>query len=159
MRIFLWFVVFLAAGAAFAGELSLPGLAEFAAVAEDAVPAGWVWVVLGSPAALALIAWLGQKFVKRSRGKWYEVAAQALELGVRTTYEEYVRNIKIATDGGRRKLSKGERKMAVTMALGVAQDYLKAHGTTLLKYYAKEYLPVLVDRTVKEMKGKGAPLA
>lgn len=83
--------------------------------------------------------------------KWkLQTALECLEAGVRDTYEEYVRAIKVASEDG--KLEDAERKEAMSRAVAKAKEYAASEGVDMLKVYAKEYLPVLVERIIASRK-------
>lgn len=114
---------------------------------------------LGSEEIMALIlgaVGLVFGFVKRWQfvHRWrLQTAFDAIELGVRQTYETYVRLLKKAREDG--KLTDAERREAIRRASDYAIDYAKHQGVDLLKVYSKQLLPVLIDRVVI---GKKAPL-
>lgn len=85
-------------------------------------------------------------------------AIECLESGVRETYESYVRVLKNSRADG--KLTDAERAFAIKKAVGTAKDYARAQGIDLLKFYGKEYLPVIVDKIVSRSKAPftSAPL-
>ncbi len=78
-----------------------------------------------------------------------------LEAGVRVTYEEYVRAMKEGSLDG--KLTDAERREARRRALDRAKQYATEDGIDMLKVYAKEYLPVLVERIITRDKGAILP--
>ena len=83
--------------------------------------------------------------------KWrLEKLVQALEAAVRETYEEYVRQHKLAAADG--KLTDEERQAAMRLAITRAREIAARDGIDLLKYYAKEYLPVLVEKIIGKQK-------
>ena len=151
-----------AASFAFGGELP-PAIApaDFALGNE----AGWLWSILALPEAKAVI--LG--FISVAAGmlvRWrvvvswrLERAVQCLAAGVRETYEEYVRAAQKANGDG--KLTQEERDHAMRLALEKAKAYALREGVDLAKAYAKEYLPVVVERLigVQKASGRGLPLA
>ena len=81
-----------------------------------------------------------------------ERAVQCVESGVRQTYEEFVRGAKAEDPDG--KLDSDQRKEAVSRALATAFDFARTEGVDLLDYYARSYLPVLVDRVVRKLRGE-----
>lgn len=84
-----------------------------------------------------------------------ERALQCLEAAVRVTYEEYVRAAKAASEDG--KLTTDQRQEALRQALDRAGDYARVEGVDLLKYYAIEYLPVIVEKIIGERKAASVP--
>ncbi len=83
-------------------------------------------------------------------------ALECLETGVRETYEEYVRAAKENAEDGR--LTDAERREAVSRAIEKARAYAAREGIDLLKQYAREFLPVLVERIIGAQKAR-APFA
>ena len=110
-------------------------------------------ILLGAVSAVAglLLRW---RWVRNWR---LERAVQCLAAGVRETYEEYVREIQKASVDG--KLTAEERDKAMNMALEKAKSYAMTEGFELAKVYAKEFLPVLVERLIGLQKatGRGLP--
>lgn len=96
-------------------------------------------------AAIAGVFGLVRK-IETVRKNNLDKALACVETGVRETYETYVRELKKAREDG--KLTPEERQAAVAQAIETAKVYAREQGIDLLKYYAKEYLPVLVDRFV-----------
>lgn len=91
--------------------------------------------------------------------KWrLERAVQCLAAGVHETYEEYVREIQKAREDG--KLTAAERSCAMALALDKAKRYALNEGIDMLRIYAQEYLPVLVERIIGVQKAaaRGQPL-
>lgn len=116
----------------------------------------WFWQALSLPetesviaAAITLLAGLAARWgwVRKWR---LDRAVECLAAGVRETYEEYVREIKKASEDG--KLTDEERSFAMRMALEKAKSYALNAGFDLLKVYAEEYLPVLVERIIGSQK-------
>lgn len=128
--------------------------------------ASWVWRFLAREEVIALVlsagaagyGWLiRNRHVKRLR---LEKALEFLAAGTRETYEEYVRHIQkaIENDG---KLSEDERRRAMTMTIEKATAYCKQNGFDLLKIFAKEYLPIIVEWIIGRQKalGRGFPFS
>lgn len=125
--------------------------------------AGWFWSFLASPEVVTIILaiissvagiLLRHKWVVRWRlGR----AVQCLAAGVRETYEEYVREIQKSNADG--KLTTEERDHAMRMALEKAKAYALSQGFDLAKTYAKEFLPVIVERLIgiQKASGRGIP--
>ena len=86
-----------------------------------------------------------------------ERAVQCVEAAVRATYEEYVRAAKTASPDG--KLTPAQRNDALRQALGRASDYARAEGIDLLKHYAANYLPVVVEKVIGDRKAAALPFA
>ena len=103
-------------------------------------------------AVAAAFAWVrGRERIKAWK---LDIAAQAVEVGVQKVYEEYVRATKDAAADG--KLTDAERAKARAWALTVAGEYAKTRGVDLLEFYGKEYLPVLVEKILRRVKGEAA---
>jgi hypothetical protein len=81
-----------------------------------------------------------------------ERALEFVETAVRDTYEEYVREAKNAAEDG--KLTSGERKDAMNMAISKAKNLAAVNGFNLLKFYAAEYLPVLIEKVIRRDKAE-----
>lgn len=104
-------------------------------------------------AFLAAVAGIVFGFVKRHQAvqRWQLGRALAcIEAGVREVYEGYTRTIKESRADG--KLTSAERGEAMRRALTIAQDYAKAEGVDLLRFYAKTYLPVIAERILTRRK-------
>ena len=127
--------------------------------ADTSPVAGFIWSLLAQPeAGSIIIAAIGGLvgIVCRNRyvRKWrLERASEFLGAGVRETYEEYVRNAQKANADG--KLTAEERNIAMQMAISKAKEYCLQNGLDLLKIYAKEFLPVLVERIIGVQKTYG----
>lgn len=94
-------------------------------------------------------------FIKKQQWtqKWkLGVALNAFEAGVMDSYETYVRAIKISREDG--KLTDEERKEARKRAIDVAVALARSEGLDLVKFYGKEYIPVIIEKFV--MKNKTA---
>ncbi len=139
-----------------AGEVPLVTPADFSVVEET----HWLWQALASDAALNACIWLTTTGVGLVLGwlKWEnskkEKVVLFLSAGVRQTYEEFVRHAKQASEDG--KLTDDERREAVRQAIEYAVQYARTEGFDLLKAYAKEALPALVDAIVRKIKGEAA---
>lgn len=104
---------------------------------------------------IALVFGVVKKIEAAQRWK-LQKALEALEAGVRETYVTYVRQIKLAREDG--KLTADERSFALQQALAYARRYAAEQGVDLLKFYGKEYLPVLVERIITGKKSAAAVL-
>ena len=93
------------------------------------------------------------KALSWTKQKKLDIALDALEIGVRQTYEGYVKSLKMANQDG--KLTDEEKKTARDIALTVATAWAKTQGVNLAKVYAKEYLPILVEKLVRSSKMAG----
>lgn len=122
----------------------------------------WLWEILSKPelqtSVIAIIA-LVFGLVKRLGAvkRWQLTRAiAALESGVRVTYEEYVRVMKQGRADG--KLTASERAEAMRQAIQRAREFAAEDGLDLLKFYAKSYLPVLVEKIISRRKPVATPL-
>ena len=145
-------------GAAIAAEVPPISPSEF--VTNDSVT--FIWSLLAQPEIVALIVSaisglvgiiLRNHYVKKWR---MERAIEFLAAGVRETYEGYVRHAKKANEDG--KLTVQERDEALRKAIEKGQEYCKNHGFDLMKVYAKEFIPVIVQRIVGSQKIFGRSL-
>lgn len=143
---------------AWGGEVPPITVADF--TAPESPPAHWLWSALASDTASNIFLWLFSTGIATVVGwlKWNdsrkEAAIMFLTMGVRETYEEYVRQIKLARADG--KLTNDERREAVHLAIQYGMDYAKNAGLDILKVLAKDTLPVWVDRIVRQIKGEAA---
>ena len=108
---------------------------------------GLVGTVVGS----VWTAFKSLDFMRSRRVERYDEAVRALESGVEKTYDVYVRHIKEArTDG---KLTSRERRAARDRATQYAVDCARDRGVDLIETLGRDYLPVLITRIVRELKG------
>lgn len=118
--------------------------------------AGWLWDLLSNSdmeAVIAAVVTLVAGYVARWAWvrKWrLEKAVECLAIGVRETYTEYVRGIKMGREDG--TLTADERDAAMNMALEKAKALAISAGFDLVKVYAEEYLPVLAEKILREQK-------
>lgn len=158
-------IAFLAAAAALSGDpppLS-PSEIPDAVLPVTASASGWFWSFLASSEVAAIVLamvsgaagiLLRHRWVARWRlGR----AVQCLAAGVRETYEEYVREVQKSNVDG--KLTAEERDHAMRMALEKARAYALSQGFDLAKTYAKEFLPIIVERLIgiQKASGRGIP--
>ena len=125
--------------------------------------AHWMWSLLGSEAAstllmwllniggAALLSWLG---VKGWRNAKTEYVVKFLSVAVQNTYTTYVRAIK--AEGG--KLTEAQKNEALKLAVDYAMALAKKEGVDMMKYVAKDSLPLLVNWIIAKMKRGDAPL-
>ncbi len=112
-----------------------------------------VLAVLGAVVGTIWTAFKSLDFMRSRRTERYAEAVRALESGVEQTYEVYVRHIKQASADG--KLTSHERRVARERATEFATRYARDRGVDLIDTIGREYLPVLITRIVRELKGTG----
>jgi len=113
--------------------------------------------LVGAVAGAIWTAFKSLDFMKSRRDERYAEAVRALESGVEKTYEVYVSHIKEARADGR--LTARERRIARDRAVQYATEYARDRGVDLVETLGRNYLPVLITRLVRELKGseqKGA---
>lgn len=171
MRTFFRFCCFsallLATSAAIGGDV--PGVtaldfgdtsAAAVAVMNASPEAHWIWSLLASDAvwnalwsllaaaAGAVLGWLKWQGTRKEKAFW------CIYNGVKNTGDVWVRIIKKAREDG--KLTEEERKQANRDAIDYAIQVAKSQGFDLLKVYAKESLPAIVDYVLRLIKKESA---
>lgn len=141
-----------------AGELENVPVAAVSAMNEP--EAHWFWSLLASDAASNLWRWVTTAGVAvligwfKLQGTRKERAILCLAQGVKETGDAWVRSAKKKSEDG--KLTEEERRQANQEAIGAAIGYAKAEGFNLLKVFAKDSLPALVDSIVRRRKVESA---
>jgi len=104
------------------------------------------------PIIAAVWAWIrrSEKVEQWKAAKAFEF----IEAGVAETYNVYVRTRKTQSEDG--SLDALDRRIAREKATAYAIQFAKTNGIDLLRYYAKESLPAIIDRIVGERKALGA---
>lgn len=127
--------------------------------------AHWIWAVLASPVAVGVLTWIGTHVDKwfRERNTFkrkeaflslYECAAAGVEMA----YVNYVRRIKHATDGGKKKLEEGQKRTAMEMGIREMQAYAKANGIKAIKEATPEIMTMIIEQVIaNRKKGKFIP--
>ncbi len=110
----------------------------------------------GAALVLGLVGlvFAGLKRLETVQAYELERALDCIRLGVEETYQNYVRALKQSREDG--KLTAEERAAARAMAVNAALQYARDQGIPLLKTYALEYLPVLVEKVLRQSKAEAA---
>jgi hypothetical protein len=112
-------------------------------------------LVLGLLGAVFGTVWTAFKsldVMKMCKDEKYDEAVRALEAGVGKTYEVYVHHIKEARADG--KLTAYERRTARDRAVQFAVEFARNRGVDVVETIGREYLPILITRIVRNLKGK-----
>jgi len=109
-----------------------------------------MWEII---AAVVAAVWGIVKVYLVKKNKKLEKITQALEMSVNELYIT-ARDMKAENeqDGGVRKLSKAQIKRLQEAAIAKANCLLHNEGIDLFNEISKDYLPVLVDKTIGRMK-------
>ena len=102
----------------------------------------------------ALVIWSVFKCLdvaKANKKERRDIALRALEAGVSKTYDVYVRLIKGVRDDG--KLTANEIRTARDRSVGFAIEFARNQGVDVVETIGREYLPVLVTKIVRHLKG------
>jgi hypothetical protein len=115
----------------------------------------WVVALVGTVLALAWTFFKSRDIYKEMRQAKYFAAIEALEAGVEKTYQVYVEALKEArTDG---KLTREEKAAARRKAIAYAQEFGRTRGIDVIELLGKEYIPVLITKIVRLLKGNVQP--
>lgn len=107
--------------------------------------------LLGAAFGTVWTAFKSLDFMKMCKDDKYAEAVRALEAGVGKTYEIYVHHIKQSRSDG--KLTAYERRTARDRAVQFAVEFARNRGVDVVETIGREYLPVLITRIVRELKG------
>lgn len=151
------FTLLSASGAASVLASSVPTItpAEFG----GGTSAHFIWTLMADPQVVALVlsglGGLTGIILRHRRVKQWRLqkAVEFLASGVRETYEEYVRETKKGHADG--KLTTDERDLAMQKTIAKAKEYCRENGFDLFKVYAKEFVPVIVERIIGTQKAFG----
>jgi len=99
-------------------------------------------------------AFKGSDLWERSKQSKVDKALLALEAGVQTSYEVYVRECKLANEDG--KLTTQERANARQRAIDAAKLYASKEGINLVETLGADYITMLVERVVRTNKADAA---
>ena len=133
--------------------LSCPAVA----LAQEAVEktSGWLDILnsegfIKIVVALVVMAWGIAKKTKELKKERYAKAIEFLEEGIKETWDETGKALKVAAADG--KFTKAEKKMLMETAKNKAVSYAKEEGWDLLKSVSKKVIPVLIEKIVKSRK-------
>jgi hypothetical protein len=115
----------------------------------------WVVALVGTLAAAAWTFFKSRDLYEETKQGKYLAAIEALEAGVEKSYRVYVRAMKEAKADG--KLTPEERATARQKAIAYAQEFGLSRGTDVIEELGREYMPVLIGKIVRLLKGRGAP--
>ncbi len=165
-KIYVWAVAVLALLAvpliaALSAEVPAVTLSDFAASTPAPSPeAHWIWTLLAGDAVYKIWLWLISFAASGLVGwlKWQgtrkEKAVFCLMEGVKEVGDAWVRAIKLAREDG--KLTEEERRRANQEAIDFAIAYAERQGIDILKFFAEETLPAIIDYLVRKLKGESA---
>ena len=106
----------------------------------------------GSMFVLAITGIIGVILKLKSIKKWkLERLVEFTQIAVVETYQTYV---KVKKDG--HEWGAEEKKEARNRALGRLKELCTEQGGSLLKFYAKEYLPILIEKVLNATKAEGS---
>jgi len=114
----------------------------------------WVVALVGTLLAAAWTFFKSRDLYEEIRQQRYFVAVEALEAGVEKTYRVYVQALKEAKADG--KLTPDERAVARQKAVAYAQEFGCTRGIDVIEELGREYIPVLISKIVRMLKGRGA---
>jgi hypothetical protein len=115
----------------------------------------WVVALVGTIVAGAWTFLKSRDLYQEMRGQRYSVAMDALEAGVEKTYRVYVEALKKAKADG--KLTPEEKAAARQRAVAYAQEFGRTRGIDVIEELGGEYIPVLIGKIVRALKGSGQP--
>ena len=111
----------------------------------------WAVTILGSIVASVWTFFKSRELSESLKEEKHATAIEALEAGVEHTYRLYVESLKEGREDG--KLTSEEKKLARQKALACAQEYGLTRGVDVIEQLGKEYIPVLIARIVRSLKG------
>lgn len=88
---------------------------------------------------------------RRVKDKRFSTAIDAVELGVRSVYESYVRELKAGRDDG--KLTAEERAEARRRATSIAMDWGLEHGVDVVREVGHGAFDLAIERVLAQIKG------
>jgi len=115
----------------------------------------WVVALVGTVVAGAWTFFKSRDLYKEVKVQKYSAAMDALEAGVEKTYRVYVEALKKAKADG--KLTPEEKGAARQKAIAYAQEFGLTRGIDVIEELGREYIPVLIGKIVRALKGAGQP--
>lgn len=115
----------------------------------------WVVALVGTIVAAAWTFFKSRNLYQEMKRQKYFGAIEALEAGVEKTYRVYVQALKDAKADG--KLSPEERAVARQKAMAYAQEFGCTRGIDVIEQLGREYIPVLISKIVRLLKGTSIP--
>ena len=115
----------------------------------------WVVALVGTIVALAWTFFKSRDLYQEMKGQKYFAAIEALQAGVEKTYRVYVQALKEAKADG--KLSPEEKAAARQKAVAYAQEFGRTRGIDVIEQLGREYIPVLISKIVRLLKGNVQP--
>ena len=115
----------------------------------------WVVALVGTIVAGAWTFFKSRGLYQEMKGQKYSAAIEALEAGVEKTYRVYVEALKKAKADG--KLTPEEKAAARQRAIAYAQEFGRTRGIDVIEELGREYIPVLISKIVRVLKGNAQP--
>ena len=115
----------------------------------------WVVALVGTIVAGAWTFFKSRDLYQQMKGQKHSAAMDALEAGVEKTYRVYVEALKKAKADG--KLTSEEKAAARQKAISYAQEFGRTRGIDVIEELGREYIPVLIGKIVRALKGGTRP--
>jgi len=115
----------------------------------------WVVALVGTLLAAAWTFFKSRDLYEEMKQQRHFAAIEVLEAGVEKTYRVYVQALKDAKADG--KLTPDERATARQKAIAYAQEFGWTRGIDVIEEIGAEYIPVLIGKIVRMLKGGCAP--
>jgi hypothetical protein len=115
----------------------------------------WVVALVATIVGAAWTFFKSRDLYQRIKQEKYFAAVEALEAGVEKTYRVYVQALKEAKADG--KLTPEEKATARQKAVAYAQEFGRTHGIDVIEELGREYIPVLISKIVRLLKGRAEP--
>jgi len=114
----------------------------------------WIVAIVATIVAAVWTFFKTRDVYEHMKQQKYFAAIEALEAGVEKTYRVYVEALKEAkTDG---KLTPEEKASARQKAITYAQEFGRTRGIDVIEELGREYIPVLISKIVRLLKGRTA---